>query len=297
MSVTLTYREVWEWVAANGVELINYYWNDFNPTNPSLPSPLTSMAATNITSSFDLTNFQPWHEVWCAVFWLENDWDSAVSFTLYWDFQRYANWSRETTWSFPWSDTIQPNWWYYYWWMYFGVDDDEIRDWYTNYRIRWRWAAWWETIWPLYTAFTVYNLNIDSNLYTPWCLWIEWDHLCYTDSTWYESWHDGYWYLHRIAYDSDYYIPVGTEYAWSIWFENQWITAMRRIYYVTEDWYLTRTYWYQQWYGTPSSPWTQYAWCIRVPTWDMQYWYWHLCYITADWEKLRVLNWPPVWYV
>lgn len=286
MTVTLTYKGIWEWLVANWSEIINYYWNDFNPTNPTLPTPLTSLTVSNPTSSFDLYNFQPWHEVWCWVFNLTNSWSSSVSFTLYWEFQRLKNWTWSKSWQYKFTGTIQANW-LYWGWMYFGIDDDEIWEWYTDYRIYRRWAAWTDII-QSYSNFTVYDLNIDSNLYPSWCLWVDWARLCYTDGT-----HFYQWYKHEIKNDYSVYEYVGRESAGCIWMENSWATAMKHIYFVTENGYKTRTYWYQERYGGNVNVWSGNRWSLRVPTWDMEYWYWHLCYVTATWQKLRVLNWPP----
>ncbi len=287
MAVTLSYKGVWKWIEFDWDELINYYWNDFNPTNPVTPSNRTTFEVSNQTSSFDLDWFQPWHEVWCGVFNLTNDWSSSVNFTLYWDFQRNSGWSWTTSWNFNWNGTIASNQ-IWGWWMYFWVDDDEIWSWYTSYRIRRRWTAWSEIIWPEYNYFTVSNLNIDDTLYEAGSLWIDWAHLYYTDWT-----HWDYWYLHRIAYDSSVYDYVGRDCAWSIWLKDTWWNDRKHIYYVTENWYKTRTYWFQEWYWWNVNVWSQYRWSIRVPTWDADKWYGHLCYVTATGQKLRVLNWPP----
>jgi len=287
MGVSLTYHGIWKWVEVDGSLFQYYYWEDFNPTNNSRPSYWTSIEAYEQTGTFDLSWFQPWHEVGCWVWVLESDSESSVNFTLYGDFQRLKNWSWTTSWNYGWRDTISSNK-TFAWYMYFGVDDDEIWDWYTTYRIRWRGTAWSDTIWPIYSNFTVTNLNIDSNLYEAWCLRVDWAHLYYTDWT-----HWDYWYLHRIAYDSSVYDYVGRDCAWSIWLKDTWWNDRKHIYYVTENWYKTRTYWFQEWYWWDVNVWSQYRWSIRVPTWDADRWYGHLCYVTATGQKLRVLNWPP----
>jgi hypothetical protein len=296
MGASLTYYNVWKWVAVDWSLFQYYYWEDFNPTNNERPVRWDNTTAYQETSNFNLSWFQPWHEVWCWVWQVDNTGDTTLTFTLNWDFQRYRNWTRSTSWSYQWSGTLEL-WWNWGWYMYFGVDDDEIRDWYSQYRIRWIWASSEQDIFLAYSDFTVSNLNIDSNLYNPWCLRLDWAHLYYTDSTWFESGYNGYWYKHRIAYDSSVWEYVWREYAWSIWMENSWSTAMKRIYYVTKSGYKTRTYWYQERYWWNVNVWNRYRWSIRVPTWDAEYWYWHLCYVTADGQKLRVLNWPPAWYV
>lgn len=290
MSLNRTYTWIGEWVEIDGSELINYYWNDFNPTNPTIPSSWTTFEASNPTSSFDLDGFQPWHEVWCWVFNMTNNWTSSETVIVLAEFQRLSG-SWRTSWSYRFNFSVAAND-VYGWWLYFGIDDDEIWSWYSSYRIRWtRTWSWWD-YWEETSYFTVSNMDIDSSLYPAWCLWVDWPHLCYTDWTHWDE-----WYIHKIAFDSGVYDYVGRDCAWSIWMENSGATAMQRLYYVTESWYKTRTYWCQLRYWWNVNVWSNKRWSIWVPTWDMEYWYWHLCYVTAAGQKLRVLNWPPSWVV
>lgn len=287
MALSMTYDAIWEWVEVNGNELINFYWNDFNPTQPTIPTNWTTAEVSNQTSTFDLFWFQPWHEVWCGMWILENTWSSSVTVWVSWKFQRLRSGSWSTSWQCNWNVTIQANQ-KRMWYMYFWVDDDEIWDWYTSYRIQWVWAStWWDTG-TRNTSFSVSNLNIDSWLYPSGCLWVDWAELCYTDWIYWSE-----WYIHHIAHDSDVYEYVGRDCAGSIWLEDSGATAMKRIYYVTENWYKTRTYWCQEWYWWNVNVGSSRKWSIRVPTWDMEDWYGHLCYVTATGQKLRVLNWPP----
>lgn len=292
MSVSLEYTWIGKWIDVDGSLFQYYYWEDFNPTNKTRPTSWETCEAYEPTSTFDLDWFQPWHEVGCGIFILNNDWDSNATFTMSWSFQRLKNWTWSTSWTYWWtSKTIKAHD-RYAGYMYFGIDDDEIWSWYTSYRIRWIWAAsTWDT-WEVYSNFYVSNMDIDSSLYPSGCLRVDWSHLCYTDWTWW-----GEWYIHKIAYDSNVYQYVGTEYKGYIWMEDSWATAMKHIYYITEYGYKTRTYWYQQRYWGNRNVWTRYAWSIWIPTWDETYWYGHLCYVTAEGQKLRVLNWPPAWYV
>ena len=215
MSVSLYYTWIWKWVEVDGSLLQYFYWEDFNPTHNPRPSWWGTVWAYEATNTFDLSWFQPWHEVWCGIWNLKKDWDwSSETFQIKWNLQRLKNSTWTTGWDVSWSGTIHINeqW---AWYMYFWVDDDEIWDWYSSYRIMWWWSTSWWDMGIAYSYFNVSNLDIDSNLYPSWCLWIDWVNLCYTDWT-----HWSEWYKHTIAYDSNVYDYVGRDAAWCIWMED-----------------------------------------------------------------------------
>lgn len=276
---TITYHSVWKWISLDGSLFFNFYGKDFNPTVPSFPSWSTA-AAYAATSSFNLTWFQPWHEVWCYV-WLFNT-DGATG-TLYIEssLQAYRSWGRSTMWSYDWSWQTDGSS-TYMWYMYFWVDYDEIWDYATQYRIvtNRELGSYWEN--GIINNFTVSNLSIDSTRHPAWYLWVEWTHLCYTDA----SYSSTRWYKHTISYDEWYSWWSGDP--WYIWLPNT--SSDKSIHYIDAYGTERRTYQSDARYW-----WTSYAgtsWYMRVPTGDANYGYAHLCFIDYSWQKRRILNWP-----
>ena len=277
---SVTYNNIWKWILVDWTVLHNYYGDDFNPTNPDFPSSWSSVSAYQETTNFNLSWFQPWHEVWCSVCVIGLDW---YSWRLYGDFIR--DWRI---------------WWTYYWdigwwsstkrsvYMYFWIDKDEIRPWYSEYQVHYYTVDW--TVDSYSPTFRVSNLSIDSSYHKSWYMRIDWQHLCYTDNTWEESWRDGYWFKHKIAYDSSYQESVWTDKAWYIWL---WDSLA--IYYVDEYWMKRRTYPSRERYWWSSRPWTSHTWETWVWEWSAEYWYGHLCFVNSNWESRRILNWPPWW--
>ena len=161
--------------------------------------------------------------------------------------------------------------------MYFWIDDDEIWEWVSNYKV----------IWDMLddsaeVSFTVSNLSIDSNTHRSWYLWIEWANLCYTDATWWTQ-----WYKHKINYDSytwwsgnPWYIRVPSGTTWYIYYTDAYGTV-RRTHMADER------YW---WNWFPS--WAR-EWSIRVSDGDYTEWYGYLCFIDGNWECRRLWNWVP----
>lgn len=279
--VSVSYKAVWKWIAIDWDEWFTFYWKDFNPTVWTIPS-WNTFQASDQTSWFDLSWFQPWHEVWCYVANLSVSW---VSWQLdtYNRLQARINWSWTTVWTFPYSDYVSGvNTWA--WYMYFWVDYDEIWSYATNYRINMEWHLDWES-WEENTPFTIMNLDIDSTRHDSWYLWVEWSHLCYTDA----SWSSSRWYKHKIAYDSWYSEYVWTSKAWAIWL-RPWDNT--RICYVDANWYSRRTYSSDAWYGWNTNVWSSNAWYMWVSDWDEEDGYAHLCFIAPNWSKRRILNWP-----
>lgn len=292
MGATCTYHKIWQWIEFDWSELFNFYWEDFNPNVPSIPSSWTSAGVSNETSTFDLSasNWQPWHEVWCmvALFEASADWEGVVHTENY--FQAYRNWSWRTTWEYDMDlnmDLGQP--WMYY--VYFGIDYDEIWSYSTDYRIRTDrtaengWGSWTE-----YTYFTVSWLSIDDEPHNAWYMWVEWRYLCYTDA----SYTGTSWFKHKIAYDGS-----RSEYVWT---DNAWYIRLdsgdnQRIYYVDSSWMKRRTYPSSQWYGGNANVGSSNRWYMWVSDWFSQEdWYAHLCFIAPNWNKRRILNWPPSWH-
>ena len=303
-SYSVDYNGNWEWFYDTSGNLVNVYWEDFNfLASWGFDNTDWATIIYNQSNSFDLTWFQPWHEVmvtWSRII-RQWPWQSMYQYYTY-DFLRSSNWSSWSTW-WSWSPSV-------YWgsidetqysWRSVGaynwIDDDEIRPWYNYYKTHVYSSDW--LVDDYSPIFTVSNLSIDSTLHPSWYLWVEWSKLCYTDWTWWELWNNGYWYKHKIAYDSWYYDNVWTQYAWMIWLES---AVDRRIYYVDEYWIKRRTYQASNWYNYTSWQWryvgTGYKWMIWCP-WNndsANNGYWHLCFVNPSWYLMRILNWPPQWY-
>lgn len=275
----LSYNSIWKWISIDWSLFFNFYGKDFNPTVPDFPS-WDTFKAYSATSTFNLSWFQPWHEVWCFIWNVTTEWATG---TLYVEssLQAYRNWSRTTMWDYDWRyNTDWTSIWA--WYMYFGVDYDEIRDYATQYRVvtnRELWSYWENGV---INTFNVSNLSINSTLHTSWYLWVEGTHLCYTDATYSRS----SWYKHTIAYDSSFSWWSWTP--WYIWIPDS--SSDKAIHYIDANWVERRTYYSNAWYGGTSyagSPWYIWVWY-----WGMEDWYGYLCFIDYSWQKRRLLNWP-----
>lgn len=293
MSYSVRTNSIWKWITIDGSVMQVFYWDDFNPVQFSRPSSLSSVWTTWTTTNFDLSWFQPWHEVWCHVRLI--DLGSSYSWTLYWEFLRSSDWnSWQNLWTMAW-DVSASSWQYWAWYAYFWVDWDEIWDWYNYYKMHLTWLSDIDFESP---TFTVSNLNIDSTDHYAWYIRVEWSHLCFVDASHYYRWTYGReWFKHKIAYDGNFSQYVWTEYSWMMWLETD---VVRRIYYVDQYWYKRRTYeasnrfWYPSWQW--KSVWSNYKWKIYVSdSWDAEDWYAHLCFVNQNWYLMRILNWPPSW--
>lgn len=282
MAVTVDYNQIWEWIAIDWVTKQTFYGADFNPSPFVFPTWWSSVTATNPTALFDLNWFQPWHEVWCWVIVLWSD--TAYSTTLYGDFQRY-DWSWNTTWDYSRPDFYINAGEQWAWYIYFGVDSDEIWEWYSNYRVHY---------YTLDNQINFYSptfdeswLSFDDTRHRSGFIRVEWSRLCYTD------WVDGNrWYKHKIAYDSSYSTSVWVDKAWAIRLDSGDNLC---IYYVDEYGIRRRTYGSDSWYWWNVNVWSSKSWFMWVADWDMEDWYWHLCFIAPNGSKRRVLNWPVSW--
>jgi hypothetical protein len=210
------------------------------------------------------------------------------------DFERY-DWSWHISWNWrhkvDWGNDDPEDYWWVRWWCYFWVDKDEIRPWYSKYRIHIYATDW---TWDYYSPeFTVSNLSIDSTYHKAGYLRVEWSHLCYTDNTGDEDWMNGYWFKHKIAFDSSYASDVWSSNKWYIWLDDN---NYLQIYYVDESWLRRRTYPSRERYWWAVNVWSGNKWYMRVWVEDAEQWYWHLCYVSPAWWKRRILNWPPIWY-
>ena len=305
-SYYVDYNEVWKWFYLDWWWTQNVFWEDFNFASiNNLAGGQYDTLVYDITSSFNLSWFQPWHEVaWC---WMrfKREWQwSTSSYKQYFHFWflRSKNWSNwEEWWNYDsyinWPSVSYESWtqWLSLCW-YVWIDDDEIRDWYPYYKFHVQSNDW--EYKEDSTTFTVSNLSIDSTLHNSWYLWVQWSHLCYTDWTWFEMWNPWYWYKHAIAYDGNFSEYVWTSYSWAIWLERD---VIRRIYYIDQYWYKRRTYEASNWYWYPNGQWyrpsSSVPWRIWCP-WNYDYaedWYWHLCFVNQNWYLMRILNWPPWW--
>lgn len=283
MAVTVDYNEIWKWINLDWDLYYDFYGADFNPQEFNIDG-WTDLSVYGVTSSFNLSNFQPGHEVWC---WLVILYPNGWSWKLYADFYRDGHYAWYYSWNVSVSSEESPWWWF----IYFGIDKDEIRPWYSTYNIHYYSTDGEVDFWS--PDFTVSNLSIDSSYHPAWYLWVEWSHLCYTDNTGDEVWMDGYWFKHKIAYDSSYSSNVWSENAWYIWLdENNYF----QIYYVDAVWVRRRTYTSHERYWWAVNVWSWRKWYMRVWVDDESKWYGYLCFISPTWWKRRILNWPPIWY-
>ena len=281
MALQFTYCKIWKWVMTDWSLFYDFYGKDFNPNVPSMSSSLTSAWIYDETSTFNLTWFQPWHEVWCSVAIITNNDTSSRTQYVSVSFQQ----NNSTTWTYNFGNvTVWPNWAWKVYYVYFWIDYDEIWSGISSYKV----------IWDMLddsaqASFSVSGLSIDSTKHSPWYLWIEWNHLCYTDATYSST----KWYKHKIQYDSY------TWWSWEPWYI--WIPTSstdQRIYYTDAYWTVRRTHVASDRYSPTWTPntWyvgTQYAWKMRVPTWDMEDGYWYLCYVDSWWYKRRMWNGTP----
>ena len=279
MALQFTYCKIWKWIDIDWSEFYNFYGKDFNPNVPSIPSWETTWVY-NETSTFNLVWFQPWHEVWCCVVIIKNNWSSSRTQHIYADFYQWSS----NTWTYDAGNVTVDAWGEWMLYVYFWVDYDEIWSWYSNYRVEWQMLDDSKD-----ASFSVSGLSIDSTRHSSWYLWIEWNHLCYIDATYSST----QWYKHKIQYDSY------TWWSWEPWYI--WIPSSstdQRIYYTDAYWTVRRTHVASDRYSPTWTPntwyvWTQYAWKIRVPTWDMEDGYWYLCYVDSGWYKRRMWNGTP----
>ena len=279
MALQFTYCKIWKWIDIDWSEFYNFYGKDFNPNVPSPPT-WTTTWVYNETSTFNLVWFQPWHEVWCCVVIIKNNWSSSRTQHIYADFYQWSS----NTWTYDAGNVTVDAWGEWMLYVYFWVDYDEIWSWYSNYRVEWQMLDDSKD-----ASFSVSGLSIDSTRHSSWYLWIEWNHLCYIDATYSST----QWYKHKIQYDSY------TWWSWEPWYI--WIPSSstdQRIYYTDAYWTVRRTHVASDRYSPTWTPntwyvWTQYAWKIRVPTWDMEDGYWYLCYVDSGWYKRRMGNWEP----
>ena len=276
---SLSYTGIGKWIEIDWSEFYNFYGRDFNPNVPTLPTNWTTASAYDETSTFYLSWFSVWNEVWCYVFNIDT-WGVAGSWYVESEFQVYR-WWWATTWDYSWNfSTSSPKW---MWYMYFWIDDDEIWDDATNYRIltnreyEWEWENW------IITTFSVSGLSFDSTLHNSWYLWIQWNHLCYTDWT---RWNRGY--KHIINYDSWY--DGWTWEPWYIWLPS---SANGKIYYTDAYGNVRRTHSSYSRYGWSSYPSSAVPWKMRIPTGWMEDWYWYLCFVDGDGELRRLWNGEP----
>lgn len=279
MALQFTYCKIWKWIDIDWSEFYNFYGKDFNPNVPSPPT-WTTTWVYNETSNFNLVWFQPWNEVWCCVVIMKNNWDSSRTQHLYADFYQWSS----KTWTYDAGNVTVGAWGEWMLYAYFWVDYDEIWSWYSNYRVEWQMLD--DSI---DASFSVSNLSIDGSTHSSWYLWIEWENLCYTDATY--SYNQ--WYKHKIQHDSY------TWWTWSPWYIRLPTSSTdHRIYYTDAYWTVRRTHVASDRYSPTWTPntwyvWTQYAWKMRVPTWDMEDGYWYLCYVDSGWYKRRMGNWEP----
>lgn len=269
---------VWKGLEYDWSLIATYYEKDIDQDAPSTTAP-HRFEPYNSVNSFDLSNCGVWSWVWCFAIYRENSYPSSKSLsstTL--TLQAYIGWSWTTrkTKTLSWSIS---SWWYRWWYFDFSVLPWEIRTDATNYRVTWNRTVGSDT-WTITKSFTISNLNIDSTAHTPWYLWIDWLHLCYTD---------GYWYVHEIKTDNSHTpTSVWTDKKWYMWLETN---DNSRIYYVTQSWYVYRTPAARAWYWWNTNVWSDKAWYMWVSSWtSASSWRYCLCFIAPNWNKMRIIN-------
>lgn len=287
------YNDIWEWIYVDG-SAVDVYWRDYGDLSwISWLSYSRIWEIYNATTSFSASSFQPLHVVWMFLCKIARVWPwDAETQTVRIDYERY-----DGSWHIPYRENVTVSWsavssWYqtptaFHWIL--PIRNVFIRPWYSKYRLH-IYCQW---VWGVYSPeFTVSNLSIDSTLHPAWALWVEWNHLCYTDNTWLIAWHDGYWYKHKIACDSSYSTSV---WSWNAWYIRLDSSDLLRIYYVDSSWRRRRTYSSHD-RRTPTNVWSSNKWFMRVGTSTVSNWDGCLCFIWPNWSKRRILNWPPIWY-
>ncbi len=138
-----------------------------------------------------------------------------------------------------------------------------------------------------YIEFSLSNMYMDTNTYTPWMMTVSWTNLVYTDY---------WWYKHMIQYDGNYsWSNVWTSNSWKIRVQN-WV--IRRLYYVDQYWNVRRTYEADNRYWSTSWQWayagTSYKWALWTATsWASWASARYLCFVNSNWYKMRLMNWNP----
>lgn len=282
----------YNWIGKNVLNNWSVYYevygNMFWQTLPNTWAVSYTVFRMSWESSYDLQWFQPWHLVLWYVPILASNWDSwSYNISAY--LQYNDSWTWRSTWDVAtWSWTTSTNqvrkWLWVIW-----IKSNNIRPTFWNqYRIYTTWSVWSYTWTDKILNFTVSNLSVDTNVYQPWNMMVDWANIVYADV---------YWAKHIIAYDGNY----NWSYAWSskAWF--MWLDpdVIRRLYYVDEYWYVRRTYEasnrvnYTSWQWR--SVWSSYRWSIWTwkadSTWAVRY----LCFVNNNWYAMRLMNWNPNW--
>ena len=250
----------------------------------------SDLVRTSWETSFNLSSFQIWNVVCVSTFVVSvqnsSDWE-----TIYMEcwLEKQKNWNRMDTWYThqKWEFTVEG--WYRYWfWNQARIDYQWVWNDATNYRFVWTYHTSWWSADTRYIIFSISNLDIDVTPYKSWYLWVEWQHLCYTDAKGDMMSVPWYWYKHKMPIDTSQYEDVWTDKSWYIWIDDSW-SYPNRLYYVDEYWIKRRTwawYWFIAWTTSTSS---SNSWYIRVSRW----WYQadnYLCFVAYNWTKYRIMN-------
>ena len=283
------YSWCWKSLKYNGSTAYTIFWQDFNPPYSDIPDYPDDRDIDTVRcsweTSYDLSQFQMWNEV-CFSSFLIRSYDLSWTYNISMRFQKYIWWSYQdagrtdnftiSMWTY---EIYQPRW-------YVWVDYDEIRNDATQYQWLFNVSCWSWSSWDITVPFTISWLYFDDVKHTPWYIRVQWTNLCYIDA----SWTSTRWLKHIINYDSSYSPTyVWTDSKWYVWIPDD-ITD-NHIYYVDNNWYIRRTWKTQARLNEDEDyVWSNYAWKIRVSNWNDS-WYAHLCYITKNWYKRRIINW------
>lgn len=286
---------MWKWIHWDGSFMV--FWKMFQPYDwddivPSWDWAWEDLYVLDETTSFNLSWFQQWHEVFAVALLISNQSSSTTTFDLHLYFDQYAWWwwqTRDVWWDYYWESiawkTSSDTWanWYWFWaW----IDPDEIRPWITQYRLR----LVFDSTLVRTINFTVSNLNFDDTVCNAWYMWVEWANLCYVPPCYY-SWSSTTGYKHRVQYDTGYSWATWQT-PWMIWIPDD--STDHHIYYVTSNWVVRRTK--ESYPRVPtSSVGSSRRWHIRFTpstSWSPEEtWYNYLCYVDYGWYKRRLWTW------
>jgi hypothetical protein len=270
------------------------YWKMFQPYDEPRPSEWAweDLYTQDISTSYNLSWFQQWNEVFAWTILISNQGSSDVTFDMRCEFQQYR-WWWQTTWA-SW------NWWstYIEWktssdtwavgaYLWAWVDPDEMRPWITQYKLK----LYADTRLLKEITFTASNWTFDDTVCNSWYMWVEWANICYVPPCYY-SWSSTTGYKHRIQYDT-WYSWATWQTPWMIWIPSD--STDHHIYYTTSNWVVRRTKeTYPRPYN-PSSTWYSRRWHIwMTPSTSYspeETWYNYICYIDWWWYKRRLWTW------
>lgn len=277
------YYWVWKQITDNGTTILDAYWADLSPQHPAI-----TWWWNTLQSSWERDYNCSWFQVGNSVLgytFTYVSWGVAGNVTI--DIYLTDNHGNKLAYErHPTVWRLVANWVARYY-TELAILSWQLRPNVSTYRLFFQAthsAGYTDT---KYIEFSLSNMYMDTNTYTPWMMTVNWTNLVYTD----------YWrYKHMIQYDSNYsWSTVSSSNAGKIWVQN-WV--VRRLYYVDQYWNVRRTYEADNRYWSTSWQWayaeTSYKWAL----WTGSYWAsWassrYLCFVNSNWYKMRLMNWNP----